>query len=893
MSASDHTPFGALLRRYRLAAGLTQATLAERAGLSERAINDLEREPRRTPRLETVTLLATALSLPDAERGQLLAAARPATLASDQPTTSALTGIPTAPASAPTAVLAPVRIEALPTPPDPFIRRAREVEIIRALLGDPAIRLLTLTGPGGIGKTRLAIQVASLLLTTFRDGVCFVGLGDLVDPALVPHAIASALGIRESAFETPAFLLTEALRPRHMLLILDNFEQALAAADDVERLLAACPNLTILVTSRSALHLAREREYPMPPMSLPPDKTGLTPEQYLTSDSMALLCQRARAALPDFTLNAANADTLAAICVRLDGVPLAIQLAAARLKYLSPASLLARLDQQLTLLTGGPRDAPARQRTVRATLDWSYQLLTPAQQTLLRRLAVFAGGWSLEAAEAICADDAGDGIEQADTLDLLASLVDQSLALVEERDGTARYRLLESVRQYAEEKLRASGEEVAIRDRHLAWMLALGERLAAETWIMPPGNLMRLLQPEGDNLRAAIAWSRRDTTSQKTLRLAGASSSLWVASGLINEGRQTLREALAHADPIVQPEARASALIAAAGLAGLQTDLAEIDGLIEEAEAILSELGSEPTQRHSQILLSRFRSKMALADARDEIEKACEEALRICRARADMRAVTETLYFWGDLETDCGDYQRARRHLEECLLACEQVDDPFMRAFPLVTLARVACAEGNLTQARSYALEGLALRGSESTWYWLRAVSLNALGEVERYAENDDEAAARFREALALYQAQADEPGIAWTRHNLGHLALRAGETRRALELFSQALTARARHRYSLGIATELAGLASIASASGFPARAARLFGAADALLRRTGLVLAPVDVAAFERDLASVRAVLDPGTFSAAWEAGAALSAEDATAEALAEAVAEALRRT
>lgn len=889
MSAPGHMPFGAMLRHHRLSAGLTQATLAERAGLSERAINDLERDSRRTPRLETVTLLAEALGLSADERARLLAAARPATHAPDE---SPPAPPPAPPPLARTPDLPPLRIAPLPVPPDQFIGRAREVEGVRTLLGDPAVRLVTLTGPGGIGKTRLAMQVAQTLAGTFRDGVCFVSLGDLVDPALVPHTIASALGIRESAFETPESLLVEALSSRQMLLALDNFEQVLAAADDIERLLAACLGLKILVTSRSALHLAREREYPVPPLSLPASQTGLTPEAYLACDSVALLRQCARATLPDFTLTKANADALAAICVRLDGVPLAIQLAAARLKYLPPATLLERLDQQLALLTGGPRDAPARQRTVRATLDWSYQLLTPAQRTLLRRLAVFSGGWSLDAAEAVCADavgdvdnagDAGERIARSDTLDLLASLVDQSLALMEERDGMARYRLLEPVRQYAEEKLRASGEEVAIRDRHLAWMQALGERLASVTWIMLPGYLMREVRLEGDNLRAAIAWSQRDATGQTTLRLEGVSSTLWVASGLVNEGRQTLRDTLARTDPAAHPEARASALIAAAGLAGLQTDLAEIEPLAEEAWTILSALDNEPAQRHAQIMMARVRAKLMGRGARDEIEAAGEEALRICRARGDMRAVAETLYFWGDLAADCGEYQSARRQLNECLSVCEQMGDTYLRAFPLVTLARVACAEGDIAQARAYAREGLALRGAEASWGWLRAVALNALGEVERYADHDTQATALFNEALAIYQAKADEPGIAWTRHNLGHLALRTGETQRAAELFAQALIARQRHKYFLGVAADLAGMASVADALGRHAPAARLLGAADALLRRIGLVLAPVDALAFERDVASLRAALDAAAWDAAWDAGAALTMEDAIAEAIA----------
>jgi predicted ATPase/DNA-binding XRE family transcriptional regulator len=377
VSSSEQVSFGALLRHFRLAVGMTQGTLAAHAGLSERAVNDLERDPRRTPRLETITLLAEALGLSLADRARLLAAARPETAP---------------PVPMPRATKQSPFGARLPDALNPFVGREQEVAAIRVRLQEPDARLLTLTGPGGIGKTRLALRVAAELESAFADGVSFVALESLADAALVLPAITAALGIPGSPSKPPEHSLAEALRARNMLLVLDNFEQVIAAAIGIEHLLAACPSLTILVTSRVPLRLAREHEYAVPPLTLPDPAIQTTPADILACDAVALLVQCAHAVLPGFTLTNTNAGAVATICARLEGVPLAIQLAAARFKLLPPTALLARLDQQLAILTGGPRDAPERQRTVRATLDWSYQLLTTPQQMLLRRLAVFAGG---------------------------------------------------------------------------------------------------------------------------------------------------------------------------------------------------------------------------------------------------------------------------------------------------------------------------------------------------------------------------------------------------------------------------------------------------------------------------------------------------------------------
>jgi predicted ATPase len=739
----------------------------------------------------------------------------------------------------------------------------------------PGTRLLTLTGPGGIGKTHLALRVIEGLGERFPDGTCFVALGDLSDPALVLPTVAATLGLHESAWQTPLAQVIEALRGRRVLVVLDNFEQVTAAAVDVEHLLAECPQVTVLVTSQAALHLAREREYPVLPLALPTFATGTPLERYAACDSVALLQQCARAAQPDFAVTEANADTLAAICTKVDGIPLAIRLAAARLKHLPPATLLARLDQQLAVLTGGPRDAPARHHTVRATLDWSYQLLSPAQQALLRRLAVFAGGWSLEAAEEVCA---GDGVAREDVLELLGNLVDHSLVHVVDQDGAARYRMLEPVRQYAEERLREAGEDVATRDRHLAWCLALAERLAAGTWVITPWPLMRLARPEGDNLRAALAWSQRDPSGQLALHLAGAETGFWVATGRITEGRQAVRDALARADPTERTWARAQALWTGMGLAGMQTDLSESEALSKELRDILREM---PKEGKARIRIMLLEATVRLAEDREATEAARDAVLAEIRSMGNPRALAETLYLSANQAMDRGDYATARGYLEEGIAANSKTDDISLTGFSTNSLARVACAESDAPRALAYAEDSLAISRRIGLG-WTMAVGLNSLGEVHRYAGDDERAKERFEQALAIYQEHGDEPGIAWTHHNLGHVALRAGDAPHAAELFTLALSARYRHRYLLGVASELAAFAGVASATGDHERGARLCGASEALLERIHCVLAPVDLVAYERDVARLRAAMEPSAFEIAWAEGHALPLEAAIAMAL-----------
>jgi predicted ATPase/DNA-binding XRE family transcriptional regulator len=382
------TSFGDLLRRHRIAAKLTQEALAERAGLSTRGVSDLERGARGLPRKDTLRLLLQALDLSPADRAALIAAAR-------RPPATPLGGVQAD------------RLSGLPVPLTPLVGREADIAAVSGLLMEPAVRLLTLTGPGGTGKTRLALAVAERLLSDVADGVTFVPLAPLEDPSLVASAVAHQIGVREAAAQPLTEALITHLRNKRMLLVLDNVEHLLPAAPFIAELLVACPSLKMLVTSRVRLHVRGEREVPVPPLPLPHPTQVLGRDELALVPSVRLFVERAQDAKADFDLTEENAPAVAEICQRLDGLPLALELAAARIKILSPFALLARLDRRLPLLTGGAQDLPDRQQTLRKTIAWSYDLLSEEERILFRRLGVFAGGWTLEAAEAVANGDGG------------------------------------------------------------------------------------------------------------------------------------------------------------------------------------------------------------------------------------------------------------------------------------------------------------------------------------------------------------------------------------------------------------------------------------------------------------------------------------------------------
>jgi predicted ATPase/DNA-binding XRE family transcriptional regulator len=504
------TTFGDLLRRLRSAAALSQEALAERAGLSRSGISDLERGARQVPRLETVRTLADALALSDADRTALLATARPALLGVD--------------ASEPP----PSTLIALPVPLTRLIGRETEVMTLRAALQDADTRLLTLTGPGGVGKTRLAIAIAAGLPDAFPDGVVFVDLAPLTDSALMILTVAAAFGVREITGQPLIETLSALLAPKQVLLVLDNCEHVLAeTADLVGRLLSRCPQLHILATSRAPLHMRGEQVQPVEPLPLAAD--GVTSfEQLAQNASVSLFVERAQAVRPAFQLDHANAPTVAAICRHLDGLTLAIELAAARTTMFTPEALLAQMSDRLRLLRGGARDAPARQQTMRATIAWSHDLLSVEQQALFRRLAGFAGGFTADAAEAV-AGACGDREEEAeDVLMTLGTLIDASLVQTQAVPDEPRFAMFETIREYALEQLLASGEEEAVRESHASWFLSLAESSAPQ-----PTAFARMdqLMAEHENLRAALHWFAARRHAESLLRLTGALTWFWYFGG--------------------------------------------------------------------------------------------------------------------------------------------------------------------------------------------------------------------------------------------------------------------------------------------------------------------------------------------------------------------------
>lgn len=506
MTTVEPSTFGALLRRHRVEAGLTQEELAERARISARAVSDLERGVYQTPKMWTARQLAEALDLQGESRASFDAAARG--------TTGRPTGSPTQPEPAATGT------SNLPASPTPFLGRNREIESVRETLLRPEVRLLTLTGPGGTGKTRLAIEAARGALREFPDGVYFVSLAPIDTPDAVPGTIARSFGSIAGNDGLTQASLSETIGDRSVLLLLDNFEHLLAAAASVRDLLDACQNLRILITSRVLLHLSGEHHFPVPAMSLPDASHGETPEGLRAHDATALFLERARAVNPSFEVTRENAPVIAAICTRLDGLPLAIELAAARVTVLPPQSLLDRLSQGLDVLRRGARDAPERQQTMRGAIDWSYQLLGKREQTLLATLSVFSGGCTLEAAEAV----RGDG----DTLDDLTSLVESSLVRTEQGvGGEPRFLLLETIREYALERLRGRDEEDPARRRHAEYFLDLAERVyedLSSARIGPPQlpfGLM-LIEQEHDNIVAALDWLRAHEEWVLGMRLISA-----------------------------------------------------------------------------------------------------------------------------------------------------------------------------------------------------------------------------------------------------------------------------------------------------------------------------------------------------------------------------------
>jgi predicted ATPase/class 3 adenylate cyclase/sugar phosphate isomerase/epimerase len=804
----------------------------------------------------------------------------------------------------------------LPQQPTPLVGREHELRTLVDLLRGDA-RLVTLTGPGGIGKTRLALQAAADLIDSFADGVFVVSLALVSDASLVAPAIAQTLGVREADGRTATESLVEFLRDRSLLLVLDNFEQVLDAASLVVDLLAACPGVRVLVTSRAVLRLRGEHEFPVIPLTVPAvgrqaGDSGARGDlvtwisQY---EAVRLFIERARAARPGFSVTNETAPAVAEICARLDGLPLAIELAAARAKILSPQAMLARLDQRLKLLTGGARDLPARQQTLRDAIAWSYDLLTPAEQTLFRRLAVFAGGCTLEAAEAINLPPqppslAGKGVpnsttvDQAppfpareggpggigDILDGIASLVDKSLLRQEEGpDGEPRFSMLETIREFALDELERSGEAEAMRYAHARFFLALVEEFDRTLLrdVRQVGRALQVLDTEFDNLRAAFWWFRSGPDEDEGApRLFGTLWLYWDAHAKTSEALTWSEAMLARRDVLGTPRTTAWArtLLVAGAAAWVSGDPATGRERLEEAAAIAREIGDR------RVLGNTFTQLGLGALYRDDYTEARRlfaESAAILRTAGSVVEVAPALLLLGDA-TLPADRAAARASYEECIAFCRARGDQWTISYPLTSLGRMALQDGDYAGARAMFEEGLSVRRSIGD-RWGTATSLTCLGELARTEGDLRQATAYLTEALTVARETGIKAAIAWALHEMGHVALAQGDTGQAGLQLAESLRIAREIDQRQRIAATLAGIAGVMAAQGQPARAARLFGAAAALFDGLGVTMERADRMADERDEAAARAALGDEAFASSWEAGRALTLEQAVDEALA----------
>ncbi len=593
-------------------------------------------------------------------------------------------------------------LDNLPLHLTPFVGRDRERDELARLLADPVRRLLTLVGPGGIGKTRLGLQVAAELLPLHPDGVWLVQLADLSEPALVLQAVASELNVREQPDRPLLETLAFRLGPMHILLVLDNCEHLLdSCARLAHSLLAACPGLRILATSREPLHVAGEVSWLVPPLSLPDVKDLPSVEDLAGYEAIQLFVDRAQAVVPSFTVTSGNAPTIVQICHRLDGLPLAIELAAARVKVLSVVQIATRLDERFRLLVTSGRMHPTRQQTLKATLDWSHHLLSEQERLLFRRLAVFAGDFGLEGMEAVCSGREADPVE---TLDLLAGLVDKSLVVVEQKDGQERrYRLLETVRQYGLEKLRASGEEAQVGDAHLTWCLGLAEQSEPYLWGAAEAASLARLELEQDNLRAALQWSLEKGRTEENLRLAAKLAWYWYVRAHLREGRHWLEQALA-ASGTASTSSRAAALAAAGALAVQQGAQEQATTLLEQAISLYCEPTCSSRAGWSMLslgLVALFGGSYMRA------EKLMDKSMAVFSELGDQAGITTVLLYQGIVACQKGDHAAATVLLQQSLPSLRELGDTVGVARAIHTLGVAARHQGDPAGAQTLFREAL------------------------------------------------------------------------------------------------------------------------------------------------------------------------------------------
>lgn len=780
-----------------------------------------------------------------------------------------------------TPAAAPARHDNLPVLRTQLVGRNNELAAVKQLLLRPDVALVTLAGPGGSGKTRLALQLGGDLGDQFRDGVYLVPLAPVTDPNLVAPAIARVLDVREAKGKDVVDGLEDYLRDKHLLLILDNSEHLPTVGPLVVQLLDRCPRLTVLVTSRQPLRVRGEKEFPVPPLDVPAVEEMPPLDSLEAYSAVELFVQRAREVRPGFALDEGNARAVVEICRRLDGLPLAIELAAARIRLLTPQAILARLENRLQLLTGGARDLPARQQTLRSTIDWSYNLLKESERRLFARLAVFPGGCTLDAAGEVCGaaslpyGAASGGQTEAEEPDWIAvleglgSLVDKSLLIQQEqKNGEPRFSMLETIREYALERLEAIDEEDQIRQRHADFYLRLAEAAAKELSSPNQAESLACIELERENLRGALAWCIKYGAEATGLRLAGALWRFWYLRGRFTEGRQWLKQMLDLPGSAGHTPERAKALNGAGGLAHSQGDYPEALALLEESLAISRELGDKQGMaatnnnlgmlagvrgdyaQSNEFLQEALALNRALGDRSREAANLNnlgytahrqgdfsrarhlqEDSLAIFTQLGDQWGVSQVLTDLGDLLSDSADYVAAEQTYRRTLTLQEELGDRRGSALTLMSLAQIAWKQGEYAPARDMSQQALACFRDLGDKKGI-ATALNFLGNVSLYQGDDEGAGSLYRQSLTMRRELGDRRDLAATYNNLGLVATHQGDLSGAQTLIETAVMLWREVGDRERIATSLSNLGRVALGVGDLVKAKALFEEARGLAR-------------------------------------------------------------
>lgn len=717
-----------------------------------------------------------------------------------------------------------------------FVGREHDIQAVVTCLRSRDVRLVTLTGPGGTGKTRLALQVAAHLLEELPDGAFFVALAAIRDPALVLPSVAQVLGLRQAGDRPLLETVKDFVRDKHMLFVLDNFEQVAGAASVVGELLSTCGTLSALVTSRQRLHIYGERVFPVTPLQLPQDDDASSPSVLMQNEAVRLFVERAADIDPRFVLTAGNVPVVAEICRRLDGLPLALELAAARVAVLSLPELLARLERRLPLLTGGPGDVPGRQQTLRRTIDWSYNLLDAASRELFRRLAVFARGCTLAAVEEVCYPTGDPSADEA--LERLSELVEHSLLRRDDACDEPRFLMLETIREYALEQLSAAGEVEDLRARQAAYYLTFAETGSVELWGPEEARWFEGLEREHDNLRLALRYFLKQGRTEEGLRLAAALSRFWRVRGHLMEGRHHLRTFLSISQAGARSAVRTQALNGAGWLVRDLGDLSGAGALFQEGLTLARETGDRRGIAEALLglgFIARYEGAYAAARAR------YEESLETFRGLANRAGTAAALGNLGLVARDEANYARARELLEASLTVAREIED---------TLG-VAWAVTNL-------------------------------GLVSRYEADHAKARRLHEEALRLYRELGDSQNIAYSLNNLGLVALDEKDLGAARPLFCESLGILEAVGDRRGVAFVLESLALVAVAEQRWECGLRLCAAASALREQLGVTVPQNWRRQCDESLERARQSLDVSAAQAAYTQGREMSLKQAVAYAL-----------